>query len=1770
MLAPLPSLDEIIDCSPLSVTSDTLLLEALTHYQQLKGGYSSIVVTQAEKLVGICTPQDILPRLATGDRLDKLTMAEIIRPVVSLRDTEYRDLFTVLGLMHQHQIRHLPVLDRQEQLRGMITPDTLCHGLKPSQILEFRSVSEVMTQPLQASPDAELRYLAQLMATSGQHCVVITASGENERVSFGLVTQQDIIQYRLQSPDLTIPAAEIVGSPLPSLSPTDSLQIARQQMEQSQRSSFVVSSREELLGIVTAENILHILEPMELYKAVETLLQPLEENSLTTLPTAPLEPLNELQEVNKLLRQEINLRQQAELAIAHEQKLAEAVLNVAAALVVTLDEEGRIVYFNRTCEQTTGYQIEEVQGQYLWDVLLIREAVESVRAAFRELDTGQFPEQCESVWVAKSGCRYLIAWSNTLIEDRGVKYVISTGINITERKQAEAELETRAQQQAVIAHLGQQALAQTNLEALIEEAVILTARTLDVEYSRALELLPHETELRLKAGFGWQEDIPFISAERESQVAYTLTSQTVVIDDLRRETRFVVPSVLRKHGVISGMSVVTQGKDEPFGVLEVYSTEQRAFSQDDVNFLQAIANVIATAVERQQIEEELNRFFNLSLDIFCIAQTDGYFKRVNPRFEECLGYTQEELLSCSFLDFVHLEDVQATLSELEKISLGISTPKFENRYQHKDGSYRWLSWSVIPYGENLCCAVARDVTEQKRIEDTLRNLATRISSANGEVFFQSLVLYLAKALDTEYAFVGETIASQHRIRTVAVCIDGAIAQNFDYDLAGSPCEQVIRQGMCIYPDQVQQQFFQDDWLVEIEARSYLGIPLVNSSGQTFGILSVLSRKPLFNPALSEEIIQIFAVRASSELERRQAEADLRDSEQKFRQLAENIREVFFIVSTHTRQFIYISPAFEQIWRISGEVLEHNPDRWLEVVAAEDRDRLTTALAGEHGQVSLEYRLCRSDGVRWIRMRTFPVPDSSGQIYRVVGIAEDITERKHSEALLQESEAKFRSTFEQAAVGIAHVAIDGQWLRVNQKLCDIVGYPREELLQKTYQEITHPDDLHQDLDSVEQILTGAIQTNSIEKRYLRQDGSPVWINLTVSLVRDLSGEPNYFIFVIEEIGDRKQAQEALKESERRYSSLVQAVPVGIFRTDAQGNYIYLNEQACEIGGVCEIITEQLSEASQTDWLQPVQSEEHALLAHQSWQKPQPFRCEYQFERSDGETIWLYMQTVPEINETGLVGYVGTISDISARKQAQQKLQQLNEQLELRVMQRTAELQAATSRLTTLIETLQAGVVVQDESQLVVLINQAFCDIFKIPVVPPALIGSDFSEFAQEYQHYFANPVEFAQRYQEILARQQIVSCEELQLADGRTFERDYVPIFIQDHYCGNLWMYRDITERKQAQEALQLSEARFRATFEQAAVGIIQITINGQFLRANQKFCDIVGYSQAELLNKTLLDITYPEDRERHQQQLQDLLSGQRTSISMEKRYLHQDERIIWANFTSSLVYKVTGEPDYLISVVEDISDRKRAEAEVLKTLQKEKELIELKSRFVAMTSHEFRTPLAVISSSAGLLQDYDQRLVPQKKQKHFDRIQSSVKHMTQLLNDVLTVNQAEAYKLQFEPVSIELVSFCYGLVDELQSSFSEHSLSFTTHLRQTSLGQTTLQALLDKKLLRQILSNLLSNAVKYSPKGSRVHLDLIEDEQAILKIRDQGIGIPSEDQQRLFESFHRAKNVGTIPGTGLGLMIVKKCVDLQQGKITVDSEVGVGTTVTVSLPLNSH
>lgn len=231
-------------------------------------------------------------------------------------------------------------------------------------------------------------------------------------------------------------------------------------------------------------------------------------------------------------------------------------------------------------------------------------------------------------------------------------------------------------------------------------------------------------------------------------------------------------------------------------------------------------------------------------------------------------------------------------------------------------------------------------------------------------------------------------------------------------------------------------------------------------------------------------------------------------------------------------------------------------------------------------------------------------------------------------------------------------------------------------------------------------------------------------------------------------------------------------------------------------------------------------------------------------------------------------------------------------------------------------------------------------------------------------------------------------------------------------------------------------------------------------------------------------------------------------------------------------------------------------------LVKAKKLNQLKSEFVSMLSHDFRNPLNTILLSTGLLQNSTFKLTKEKKLTHFRLIRSAIDNMTQLLDEVLLIGKADSGSLKFQPTLLALEPFCRQLLEELQLTTSQtHQLVFTS---QGELGE----ALWDESLLRHILGNLLDNAIKYSPEGGTVCLELIVQEQTvILQIQDQGIGIPPEYQQRIFEPFIRADNVYTISGTGLGLAMVNRCVELHRGQISVESEVGIGTTFIVTLPL---
>ncbi len=313
----------------------------------------------------------------------------------------------------------------------------------------------------------------------------------------------------------------------------------------------------------------------------------------------------------------------------------------------------------------------------------------------------------------------------------------------------------------------------------------------------------------------------------------------------------------------------------------------------------------------------------------------------------------------------------------------------------------------------------------------------------------------------------------------------------------------------------------------------------------------------------------------------------------------------------------------------------------------------------------------------------------------------------------------------------------------------------------------------------------------------------------------------------------------------------------------------------------------------------------------------------------------------------------------------------------------------------------------------------------------------------------------------------------------------------------------------------------------------------------------------------------------------------------EYRFLHHDGSYRWMYDQMTLIQDQHGNALEIVGSLVDLTDRKQVEVErqqaadeMQRALAQERELNELRSRIITTVSHEYRTPLATILSSAELLERYGDQWPPEKRQKHIQRIQTMVGHMTNLVNDMLCLNQMESKTLQFKPIQLNLQDLCQEILDELRLThlylypkLSRHTApsppqasSETIPLHQFEFVQENCPPYIyaDEYLLRQILTNLLSNAIKYSPDGGTIRVMITvpsPSQEMMIRIVDEGMGIPVEDQQRVLEAFQRANNVGNISGTGMGLAIAHKCVKLHGGNISLTSEAGHGTTVTVTLPL---
>jgi PAS domain S-box-containing protein len=527
---------------------------------------------------------------------------------------------------------------------------------------------------------------------------------------------------------------------------------------------------------------------------------------------------------------------------------------------------------------------------------------------------------------------------------------------------------------------------------------------------------------------------------------------------------------------------------------------------------------------------------------------------------------------------------------------------------------------------------------------------------------------------------------------------------------------------------------------------------------------------------------------------------------------------------------------------------------------------------------------------------------------------------------------------------------------------------------------------------------------------------------------------------------------------------------------------------------------------------------------------------------------------------------------------EQLQQLNKDLENRVEKRTQQLATTNQSLRVEISERQKteAALRHTNQTLQSLISASPRGIFTLNLEDQIQIWNPAAEslFGWTETEMITNPelltsnilVEDYQQFkQRILAG--IVSPRlelKCQKKDGNWIEivLSAAPLLdSEEKISGLVAVVADITEQKKQAEQIRLLQSVVVNSNDAVVITEAEPTDEPgpRILYVNEAFSKITGYSAEEVLGKTPRILQGTKTSRTELDKVRQAIS-QWQSITVEVINYRKDGSEFWVEFSLVPVADKTGFYTHWIAVQRDVTERRRTE-EVRLALEREKELSLLKTRFFSMASHEFRTPLSTALAAAQLLENSE--VVwhdPDKRSRNLHRIQNSVKNMVQLLDDILIINRAEAGKLEFNPNRLDLEKFFRQFLEEIQLSLSDqYYFSFICNSQDT-------KAFVDERLMRSILSNLLSNAIKYSPNGGQIEIILsLDSENIIFEVTDQGIGISPEDQRQIFEPFHRGKNVRNIAGTGLGLIVTKKCVDLHDGSILLKSSVNQGTTITICL-----
>jgi two-component system cell cycle sensor histidine kinase/response regulator CckA len=793
----------------------------------------------------------------------------------------------------------------------------------------------------------------------------------------------------------------------------------------------------------------------------------------------------------------------------------------------------------------------------------------------------------------------------------------------------------------------------------------------------------------------------------------------------------------------------------------------------------------------------------------------------------------------------------------------------------------------------------------------------------------------------------------------------------------------------------------------------------------------------------------------------------------------------------------------------------------------------------------EFKLRKKDGSHvWVKTDACLVY-KKGEPCAVQGVAVDISELKRAEEALRQSKESFRSAFENAAVGMAIVALDGKFLEVNSYLANMLGYTEKELAALNVKEVTYEEDLEIDITKHRMLIKGEIPNLWIEKRYCHRDGDVIWGRVSSSLVRGADAKPLYFVSQIQDITEHKRADEALRESEERYRKLFENAADIIVVIDTEGNLVDLNERFEE-----ESFYKREEMIGKNVFNSGIMTESSARLTTQYLQKffaGEPWSIfEIDGLRKDGEAIPYEIRAVPIEKNGSVIGVQAILRNIADRKRAEVALQKSEE------------------KYRSILENMEEGYYEVDLAGNFTFFNDSLCKFF----------GYSRDEMLGMNNRALSTPKMSALIYR--LYNQVYKTGQPINFIDYEVIAKDGSKLIVEGSaslmrdnsgqpigFCG---VFRDVTEHKKAEEALRESEEQYRKLYDSVSDFIFTHDAEGRFITINRATTEYLGYTADELIGRPIADFMFPKYRETfNEEYLAEIKKkGFYEGVSV---YLNRSGEKLYVEYRNTLVEREGKEP-YITGVGRDITERVKSqkEMEILERQVQHAQRMEAIGTLAGGIAHNFNNLLMGIRGYTSLmLLETDSDHPFHEWLKNIEKlVQSGARMSGQLLG------YARGGRYEVKPIGLN------DVVQETSDTFGTTRKDIKIH---RELAEDLFGVKADKAQIEQILLNLYVNAADAMPGGGSLYLNTLNvtheamtnkpyavkpGNYVLLTVRDTGGGMDKETMARIFEPFFTTK--GLAKGTGLGLASVYGILKSHGGYIDVESEKGHGTKFYVYLP----